>query len=161
MKRPTRRVGQGLRPVEARAPADGAVLLDTNVVIRAQLDLPLTAEGRAAIEAAQASGGLLISVVTAWELALLARNPESRTGRLFQPDVRTWFQTAMRAPGVREAPMNAAITMDSWALPEPIHSDPADRLLIATARHVRAPLLTRDRTILAYAEAGHVRAVAC
>lgn len=137
------------------------MLLDTNVVIRAQLDLPLSTGGRAAIEAAQASGGLLISVVTAWELALLARNRDSRTGRLFQPDVGVWFQNAMRAPGVLEAPMTAAIAMESWALPEPIHSDPADRLLIATARLIGVPLLTRDRTILAYGEAGHVQAVAC
>jgi hypothetical protein len=47
------------------------------------------------------------------------------------------------------------------SLPEPFHRDPADRLLVAQARADDLLLLTSDRSILAYAEAGHVRALAC
>jgi PIN domain nuclease of toxin-antitoxin system len=46
-------------------------------------------------------------------------------------------------------------------LPPPIHKDPADRLLIATARSLNVPIVTRDRFILDYAEAGHVDAIVC
>ena len=46
-------------------------------------------------------------------------------------------------------------------LPELTHRDPTDRMLIATARAHDLTLITRDRAILAYAAAGHVRAVAC
>jgi PIN domain nuclease of toxin-antitoxin system len=46
-------------------------------------------------------------------------------------------------------------------LPRPIHPDPADRLLIATARIPDATLITGDKSILAHAKAGHVKAVAC
>lgn len=160
--RSRRAVGQGLRPLAARSSQRGtAVLLDTNVVIRAQLNRDLTVEGRAAIEAAQDNGGILVSVVSAWEIGLLARNRDSRTGRLFEPDVETWVANAMRAPGVRPALMSPDIALAAWRLPEPIHSDPADRLLIAVARALDVPLLTRDRAILDYAALGHVRAIAC
>ncbi len=141
--------------------ASAAILLDTNVIIRAQLDRELTDEGRAAIETAQSEGGILVSVVSAWEIGLLARNRQSPTGRLFNPDVETWFANVMRAPGVGTAPMTSEIALAAWGLPEPIHRDPADRLLIAIARSLDIPLLTRDQAILDYAALGHLRAVAC
>jgi PIN domain nuclease of toxin-antitoxin system len=46
-------------------------------------------------------------------------------------------------------------------LPGEPHRDPADRLLIATARQLRATLITRDELILAYARQGHVDAIPC
>jgi PIN domain nuclease of toxin-antitoxin system len=42
-----------------------------------------------------------------------------------------------------------------------VHSDPADRLLVATARALGVPIVTRDRRILNYAKAGFVDAVPC
>jgi PIN domain nuclease of toxin-antitoxin system len=44
-------------------------------------------------------------------------------------------------------------------LPGDFHNDPADRIIVATARHHEAPLLTVDRAILAYAEKGHLQAI--
>jgi PIN domain nuclease of toxin-antitoxin system len=44
-------------------------------------------------------------------------------------------------------------------LPGEIHRDPADRFLIATARHLGVPLMTIDERILAYGAAGHVQTV--
>ena len=49
--------------------------------------------------------------------------------------------------------------MDSVRLPGEFHADPADRLIVATARHRRVPLVTADRAILAYAAEGHVRVI--
>lgn len=51
--------------------------------------------------------------------------------------------------------------MDVGELPDLTHRDPADRMLIATARAHDLTLITRDRAILHYAAAGHVRAIAC
>jgi PIN domain nuclease of toxin-antitoxin system len=45
-------------------------------------------------------------------------------------------------------------------LPEPFHQDPADRLIVATARLLDAPVVTVDRRILGYARLGHVAAIA-
>ncbi len=56
--------------------------------------------------------------------------------------------------------MRAAL--NSCFLPEPFHGDPADRMLISTARELAIPLLTRDRVILAYAaESGAVKTIRC
>ena len=50
--------------------------------------------------------------------------------------------------------------IDSCRLPGAFHADPADRLLVATARSENAALVTRDRKILDYAATGHVRVLA-
>ena len=50
-----------------------------------------------------------------------------------------------------------AIALDSVRLPGDFHADPADRLIIATARYWRVPLFTADQAILDYAAGGHVR----
>jgi PIN domain nuclease of toxin-antitoxin system len=67
----------------------------------------------------------------------------------------------MALPGIREAPITAAIAIDSSHLPGDLLADPMDRLIIATARHLGMPIVTGDRKILTYAEAGFVRAIPC
>jgi PIN domain nuclease of toxin-antitoxin system len=64
-------------------------------------------------------------------------------------------------PGVRPAPLTLEAAVLAAALPGDLHADPADRLLAATARELGCPLVTRDVRLLAYAAAGHLRAVAC
>jgi PIN domain nuclease of toxin-antitoxin system len=46
-------------------------------------------------------------------------------------------------------------------LPGPVHGDPADRILIATARALDLTIVTRDSAILDYSARGHVRALPC
>ena len=53
------------------------------------------------------------------------------------------------------------IAIDSSLLPGPLHNDPADRLIIATARHLGAAIVTRDRRMFDYAEAGFVDILRC
>ena len=65
-----------------------------------------------------------------------------------------------QAPAGRELPLAASSAAAAYELPEPFHRDPADRIIVAEARIMDAPLLTSDRRILAYARAGHVQAVA-
>ncbi len=67
----------------------------------------------------------------------------------------------MGMPGMEEATITSAIAIDASYLPGDFHSDPMDRLIVATARHLGIPIVTGDRKILAYAEIGHVRAIAC
>ena len=62
---------------------------------------------------------------------------------------------------MRLAPLTPEIAIDSSFLPAPLHNDSADRLLIATARALQMPIVTRDRRILAYAQTGAVAAIAC
>jgi PIN domain nuclease of toxin-antitoxin system len=80
---------------------------------------------------------------------------------VFIPDAKTWFQRVLALPGVRPAPFTSYIAIDASALPGDLHGDPADRLLIATARDRSLPIVTRDLRILTYARAGHLEVVAC
>lgn len=119
----------------------------------------MSAVGIEAVTMAAAAGDLLISPVSAWEIGLLAER--GQTGREFEPDAATWFATLLAKPGVRPAPFDSSIALASTSLPQWQHRDPADRFLVATAKALDAALLTRDDRILAYAAAGHVRAIAC
>lgn len=97
---------------------------------------------------------MLISAITPWEIALLARKGRLPLGR----EAGAWLDEALSLPGISLAPITPAIAVDSVGLPGDFHADPADRLIIATARHAEATLFTVDRAILDYATAGHVMA---
>ncbi len=74
-------------------------------------------------------------------------------------DVLNWMETVLAQPGIRLEQVSPAIAIDAGRLPGNIHGDPADRLIVATARHLVCPVLTTDRKILAYADQGHVQAM--
>lgn len=105
--------------------------------------------------------GIFISPISGWEIGLLS-NPKSRRRKLnLLPDPLTWFGEVMTRPGVKDAGLSGIAAVSASFLPEPLHADPADRLLVARAPELGVPLLTGDRDILAYGEAGHVQALAC
>jgi PIN domain nuclease of toxin-antitoxin system len=57
--------------------------------------------------------------------------------------------------------LTSDIAVSCHQLPGRLHSDPIDRILVATARIENLALVTRDRAILEYAAQGHVRALPC
>ena len=113
-----------------------------------------------AIANAELGGGVYISPVSAWEIGMIHKMKGGRLMR-FQPDPKSWFLKVLGAPSFKLAPLSPEMAIDASYLPQPLHGDPADRLLIATARHLGLPLVTRDSKILAYAELGHVQAIPC
>jgi PIN domain nuclease of toxin-antitoxin system len=143
--------------------ADAArVLLDTCAVIWLANGDPLAPRALAAIVAAGLGDGVYVSPVSAWEIGMLSRpRPGREPGPQFLPDPKTWFSRVMAGPGIRPAALTAEIAVDASYLPGELHGDPGDRLLIATARHLGMPIVTRDRRIVEYAEAGWVRVIAC
>lgn len=132
------------------------MLLDTHVLVWALEDDPrLGPLARAALERAEAEGAVSVAAITPWEIATLVQK-----GRLaLAEDVGVWLDAALALPVLRLAPLEPAIAVDSVRLPGSLHADPADRLIIATARHLRVPLLTADRAILDYGAAGHVAVI--
>jgi len=107
---------------------------------------------RKIIEQAAATGQLWVSAISTWEVAMLAAK-----GRVvFSLDVQTWMTQALEAPGLRLVPLSPEIGVASASLPGNFHGDPADRILVATARALTARLATADRAILAYGRRGHV-----
>lgn len=134
------------------------VLLDTHVVLwmSGAAPMPRSAAGR--IETLHRESALLVSAVTAWEIGQLVRIQAIR----LDAEPRAWFGTFVERTGVAVIPLDVHPAFDASFLPGLDHKDPADRLLIATARALGVPLATRDRAILAYAEAtGAVRVLPC
>jgi PIN domain nuclease of toxin-antitoxin system len=138
------------------------VLLDTCALIWPANGNRLAPEAIAAIVDAGGARGIFVSPVSAWEVGILSRaRPERPVAIGFLPDPKTWFAQIMARPGISPAPLTPEVAIDASYLPGDLHGDPADRLIVATARHRALPVVTRDRRILAYAKAGYVRAVSC
>lgn len=92
------------------------------------------------------SEGLGVSVVSCWEVCKLAEK-----GRLrLSTDLASWIATATSLPGVVMLPLTPQVAVESVRLPPPFHSDPADQLIVATARVMRVPLLTADHQLIEY-----------
>ena len=70
-----------------------------------------------------------------------------------------WVDDALAAPGFGLAPLTPDVAVESVRLPGPFHDDPADRMIVATARLAGAQLVTRDKRILDYGARGHVAVV--
>ena len=92
----------------------------------------------------------VISVISTLEVAQLVFS-----GKLVLPcDVELWMQQSRDLFNAPEAALSSKIAAESYRLPGEFHWDPADRILIATARVENWTLLTADRRILDYP---HVR----
>ena len=132
------------------------ILLDTHVVVWAvEGHRRLGGAAGARIEEARRMDRVGISAITPWEIALLVEKGRLRLAL----EVGAWMKTLLGARGIDLLPIEPAIALDSVRLPGDFHADPADRLIVATARYWRAPLLTADRAILDYAADGHMQAM--
>ena len=135
------------------------ILLDTCAIIWMVLKEPMAPTAVAALMRSAATGSLLVSPVSGWEVGLLATR--RRAALSFRPDPLTWFERLLTRPGIRGVELGHKVAVSAAFLPGKLHDDPADRLLVATARDLGVPLVTRDRRILDYAAQGHVEALAC
>jgi PIN domain nuclease of toxin-antitoxin system len=137
----------------------GRVLLDTHVwlCLASGTAGVLRAPVLQAIEHAGQSGGVLVSIVSIWEIALL----ESHRRIVLPLPVRDWVALALARPEIKLVGLNRPATViDSVNLPGELRGEPADRFLIATARAQRATLITRDKRIVTYADMRHVNVIA-
>jgi PIN domain nuclease of toxin-antitoxin system len=134
------------------------LLLDTCAAIWIAEDEPLAGGAIEALDAAAGDGtAVLISPMSGWEIGLLV----ARKRMTISMAPEAWFQRLLGVPGVALAALEVATLVASSFLPGSPPRDPVDRILIATARAAGYRLVTRDRALLAYAEQGHLRAVAC
>ncbi|MGD9510618.1 MAG: type II toxin-antitoxin system VapC family toxin [Geminicoccaceae bacterium] len=131
------------------------LVLDTCALLDLAWARPFPPDARHQLDAAIQRRQALVPMIVAVEIA-----QKAWSGRLRLPDrPAQWFAAALRNFDLRELPFSAAVAFGAYNLPEPFHRDPADRLVVAQARIVDAPILTCDRKILAYAAAGHVAAI--
>ncbi len=129
-------------------------LLDTHVWIwLLNGDQKLNPKALKAVERSLSGEAVLLSAISPWEVAMLVSK-----GRLtLDRDVGEWVQQAIKIQGFRVEPISPEIAVASTRLPGNIHSDPADRLIAATARHLGAILITDDQLLLDYGTAGHLK----
>lgn len=135
-------------------PAPQSLLLDTHVWIWAMEGdrSGLSASVIAELEAASQSGGILVSAISVWEVAML----EAKGRISLTVPLDDWVEAARRAPGVTLLELSPRIAIESTRLPSTPPGDPADRILVASARTENARLVTCDRDIIAYGQEGHV-----
>ena len=134
----------------------GRLVLDTHVWVWAVEGMTdkLAPAALTALEQAARASTLAASAISVWELAMLVKR-----GRLtLATALSTWIDASLRPPGVRIIPVGTAIALDSTQLPDfDHHKDPADRIIIATARR-HGTLVTCDESALEWARAHkHVR----
>jgi PIN domain nuclease of toxin-antitoxin system len=134
------------------------LLLDTHAAIWITRNERLAPRAVEAMNAAhQAAGTVFVSAITAWEVGLLVSR--NRLSLLMTP--RRWFDRLLDVPGVRLAELPPDLLIASSFLPGEPPRDPADRIILATARDLGATLITRDRALLAYGGNGYVSTIAC
>lgn len=106
------------------------------------------------IEQAARRTEVLVPAIVFWEVAMLDARGRIQ---LSQP-CTVWCEQVQARPGIRIVPPTPAISIDGTRLPGNFHGDPADRMIVATARAENATVLTNDRKILDYAATGTVKA---
>lgn len=129
------------------------IVLDTHALVWWVGDDPtLSKKAKAAIEREMDGGEIIVSSISAWEIAMLVERD-----RLFlSMDVGSWLATVAEIEAVRFLPVDVEIALKSVDLPGEFHKDPADRMIVATARKLAVSLVTKDEKIRAYA---HVKTI--
>jgi PIN domain nuclease of toxin-antitoxin system len=123
------------------------VVLDTHAwVWWATEDRRLSRPAARVIQRTAATEGVSISAISVWEVA---KKVEKQHLVLDRP-LRDWIERALALPGLAVAELDPAILIESCSLPQPFHGDPADQIIVATARHLRATLVTKDRRLRDY-----------
>lgn len=84
--------------------------------------------------------GIGVSAISCWEVAKLVEQKRLA----FAHPIIEWLETALAYPGVQLIPLTPQIAAESTQLPGDFHKDPADQILVATARVLGCPLVTAD-----------------
>lgn len=129
------------------------IVLDTHSLVWWVGGDPLLSEpALEAIERERSGGEIIVSSISAWEIAMLVQ----RERLVLSMDVASWLATVGEIESVRFLPVDIDIAVKSVELPGEFHKDPADRMIVATARKLAAPVVTKDEKIRSYP---HVKTV--
>jgi len=129
------------------------IVLDTHVLLWWVSDPEkLSKKAQQRINQEQKDGTILISSISIWEIAMLV----SKKKLALAMDTNRWIETIEALPFVTFVPVDNTIAIKSVTLPGELHANPADRIIIATAREKGIPLITCDEKIRNYS---HVESV--
>ncbi len=106
----------------------------------------LSRKATSAINAATNQGGVYISSISAWEIAMLVYYRRLK----LTLEVRDWLAACENLPFLHFIPINNSIAVASVRFPGKLHKDPADRIIVATAREFNFTLITKDKRLQEY-----------
>ena len=128
-------------------------LLDTHVWVWWNMEpKKLSRKVRALIKNTDSYSELLLSAISPWEFCKLIE--KKRIGISCAPE--EWLSQALQMPKLRLVPLTPTLAYRSTILPQPFHGDPADQLIVATAREENATIVSKDKLLRDYE---HVRTV--
>jgi len=123
------------------------IVLDTHVwVLFVSNPELLSKRAKKSLDTAMEEKGILISSISTWEVALLVAKKRLR----LTLSVTDWIAKSEALPFITFIPVDNSVSIKSVNLPQPLHNDPADRIIIATAISMGTPLVTKDEKILKY-----------
>ena len=109
-------------------------------------DRRLSRRASGAIQEASRGDGVSLSMISIWEVS---KKVEKKQLILDRP-LREWIDQALSVSGLSLVELTPAILVESCDLPQPFHGDPADQMIVASVRHHRAHLVTKDRKLRRY-----------
>ena len=126
------------------------IVLDTHALIWWVNDSAgLSSEALVCIEDARQQSQLFVSSISAWEVAMLVHR-----GRIaFSMGIFEWLHLVEQIEGLRFIPVDNDVALKSTLLPGEFHKDPADRMIVATAQHIGATIVSVDEKIRHYPHA--------
>jgi len=140
------------------------VLLDTNAAVWLTAREPMDGRALSAIAAAQSVGCLHVSPISAWEVSLALQKAPVRRPNLRDLTAEDWFRALLGIPGVVCTAINERIALEAAGVPGVFgRGDPGDCFIIATARVLGVPVVSRDGPMadLAAARPDFIRMIPC
>lgn len=129
-------------------------LVDTHAWIWYVFNDPAIKKSFKLIDSAIQNNDLYISDISLWEIAKL----DQKKRIILEMPCLEWINKFISSTSIKVISISSSIAVESCHLPEKFHSDPADEIIIATARVENLTILTRDKKILAYSKQKHVSA---
>ena len=130
------------------------IVLDTHVLLWALLQPEeLSEEVRHTINVAQENLELFLSSISLWEMAMLKFKKRIN---IYEP-MKDFLESITNINGLSIKDISPDVAAESILLMDNFHGDPADRIIVATAKCYGATLLTRDQKILTWANLGHIK----
>ena len=129
------------------------LILDTHILIWYIEGINLSEPQVELIDKMREKSSLYISAISIWEIALLV----SKERIALSIDIDEWIQRVASITGLNLMDLSIPILTQSCTLLNYEHKDPADRMIIASARSINAHLITLDQKIIDYADKGYLK----
>ncbi|MGR3175616.1 MAG: type II toxin-antitoxin system VapC family toxin [Candidatus Scalindua sp.] len=133
------------------------ILLDTHVwlwLLNGEEKL-ISSQCLSYIEDSVKYSNIRVSAISVWEVGML----ESKGKIIFPIGCLEWVNKALNAPGISLVPITPEMAIESSRLPGKFHGDPADRIIVATARILGATLMSHDKQIIMYGKKKYLKVI--